>query len=404
MRHRLPGVLLVLSVIFGFQMPAAGTEADPLCPSLDLRIRQERLVDLFEFDPDEANRNWLRIRTRAGFCLDGELSRFEIRLCNEFRRIMTPDTDLELDELIVDRLLWTWRSEETPIFFSVGRQDIIWPGGFLMLEGHPLDGSRSMYQNALHVGYKTDGTLLEMSGIFNPKRDPMVLTGDQNRALADADESALALRWLHDESLHLAFIWKQETDPDNLRSEMTAWTFDVRYEDPDPKIDADWELALQRQKGRGWALAAQARFGGMLVPDRMSLHGGGFFYSGETRSLRAFRSPWGRWPKWSELYLYSLVPEGGPANWANIGGSTLESWLELGERSRLRLAATALFAPAPDWESRGMLLKAELRLRLMPELTGHLLWEGLEVGPFDKEPGDANFHHFLRWQLNLELK
>jgi hypothetical protein len=404
MHHRLSGILLILSTILGALAPVARGGEDYLQPSLDLRIRQERLVEVFQFDPELSDRDWLRIRTRAGLSLGREGSRFELRLCNEFRRFMTPDTDLELDELIVDRLLWSWRSEETPVFFSVGRQDIIWPGGFIMLEGHPLDGSRSMYQNAMRAGYEAEGSLLELTGIFNPKRDPMVLAGDQNRPLADADESALALRWLRGENLQLAFIWKQETDPDRLRADLEAWTLDFRFEDPTPNIDASWELALQRQRDLGWALAAQARFGGMVVPGRMSLHGGGFFHSGETENLRAFRSPWGRWPKWSELYLYSLVPEGGPANWANVAGSTIESWLELGERSRMRLAATALYAPAPDWESRGVLLKAELRFHLMPELSGHLLWEGLETGPFHAEPGGASFHHFLRWQVNLELK
>ena len=404
MHRSLPGILLILSAILGPLAPACRAQADPLLPSLDFRIRQERLADVFQFDPEVKDRNWLRIRTRAGLNLGTEQSRFELRLCNEFRKITRPSTELDLDELIIDRLLWAWRSDETPVFFSVGRQDIIWPDGFIMLEGHPLDGSRSIYQNALLAGYEADGDRFELMGIFNPKRDPMVLAGDADRALADADESALVLRWLRGENLQLAFIWKQETDPDNLRPDLEAWTLGLRFEDPDPNIDANWELALQRQMDLGWALAAQARFGGVLVPERMSLHGGAFFHTGETRNTRAFRSPWGRWPKWSELYLYSLVPEGGPANWGNVAGPYLESWLELGEYSRLRLAATALHAPAPDWESRGVLLKAELRFRLMPELSGHLLWEGLETGSFHAEPVAANFHHFLRWQVNLELK
>ncbi len=404
MQRRLPGVLLTLSAILGLFTPAARGGDDPPLPSLDLRVRQERLVDVFQFDPDEADRNWLRIRARAGLNLGADRNRIELRLCNEFRKITIPGTELDLDELIVDRLSWAWRSDETPIFFSMGRQDIIWQDGFLMLEGHPLDGSRSMYQNALLAGYEADGHLIELMGIFNPKRDPLVLAGDEQRALADADESALALRWLSAESLQFAFIWKQEMDPDHLRPDLETLTFDFRFEDPDPRMDAVWELALQRQRGRGWALAGQARFGGELLPGRMSLHGGGFFNTGETRSLRAFRSPWGRWPKWSELYLYSLVPEGGPANWANVAGSYLESWLELGSRSRLRLAATTLYAPASDWESRGVILKAEYRFHLMPELSGHLLWEGLETGAFHADAAAASFRHFLRWQVNLELK
>ena len=41
-----------------------------------------------------------------------------------------------------------------------------------MLEGHPLDGSRSIYHNALRLRTPLVGGDLDLALIYNPKRDP----------------------------------------------------------------------------------------------------------------------------------------------------------------------------------------------------------------------------------------
>ena len=92
--------------------------------------------------------------------------------------VVTPDTDFDWDELILDRGFWSWRfAGEASL--SLGRQDIIWPGGFLMLEGHPYDGSRSIYHDALRLRAQPGGWRTDLALIHNEKYDPLIIAGDQ---------------------------------------------------------------------------------------------------------------------------------------------------------------------------------------------------------------------------------
>ncbi len=373
-------------------------------PTFDLRLRQEILDGVLYFDPANADRNWIRLRSRAGLRYTGRGHLFEARLCNEFRKIIEPDVELDLDELILDRLVWAWADPMDGVYFSVGRQDMIWPDGLIMLEGHPLDGSRSMYHDALRLGLGSRrGELFELVAIHNSKVDPFVLAGDEIRSLADADESAFILRYETERHSRLALIWKHEDDPEHILPDRSSVTLNLRHVDEGERSTLLWELALQRQTDPGLAVAAQAELRGAVGP-RLELRVGGFLYSGANGSRPAFRSPWGRWPKWSELYIYSLVPEGGPAAWSNIGGVPLEARLRLGKAMRLRMGATALFAPENDWASRGTLARFELGGKLTAGLSAHLLWEGLEVGSHLSPPDGERFHHFLRWQVNYSMK
>ena len=60
--------------------------------------------------------------------------------------------------------------------------------------------------------------------------------------------------------------------------------------------------------------------------------------------LRTFRTPWGRWPKWSELYIYTLIGESTPgrvnvAAWENIAGPQATVTRPLGKVLQFRFSA-----------------------------------------------------------------
>ena len=261
-------------------LPAAA--AAELTPQLDVRVRQELLDEVLHFAP-ESDRNWIRVRTRAGIGYAAGDHLFTVRLNNEHRHMLDPDQELNWDEVIIDRLEWRWSIEERRTL-TVGRQDIIWPGGFLMLEGHPLDGSRSIYHNAARVQW--DG--FDVAGILNPKYDDLILIDDQGRPLTDMDELGGYVRWAQG-SWALSVIGKFETDPDEALDDLTTITGSARQE----RTFADsgkWHLdvAGQWQDGRvrsaandraacgtGWAWAGE----GAIVQrfsDRWAAEAGGF--------------------------------------------------------------------------------------------------------------------------------
>ena len=368
-------------------------------PLFGLRLRQEYLQKVYYFDPESSTRNWLRLRTRAGLQWNQGSHRLEFRLANEFRVHYALDVDeVEYDEIIVDRAAWTWGTRrDDAITLTLGRQDIIWDDGFLMLEGHPLDGSRSIYHNALRMQFRDRRGEYELLGIVGPQKDELVIAGDQERSLSDHDEVALAIRYLHHTGTAVSLIYKKESlvvrphwDWCNLtlalRKPWRAWVF---------------EGALQRHSTKEWAYAMQLRGGAdLLRSTRGEL--GYFHYSGDTEDHGAFRTPYGRWPKWSELYLYTLVGEEGPAAWRNIAGLHAHLHQELLEGVRLRMSAYWLGAPDPEWRARGLLLQSEFVLDYTDWLSMHFLWEYLDPGEAYADAQDDA--HFLRWEINYDFK
>ena len=159
----------------------------------------------------------------------------------------------------------------------------------------------------------------------------------------------------------------------------------------------------------GWAAAGQA-LASRPLGGRITAAVGAYYYSGLDGTQRPFHTPWGNWPKWSELYIYSLLGESTPgrphvAAWENVAAPrvtlrrSVTRWLDA------RLGVDWLLAPEPDWTSRGVLTQVELEVTgKRAGLTGHLLMERLAPGAFHHGrhglPTLTDAVRFLRWQLS----
>ena len=406
------------------------TRVEPgLHGALDLRLRQEVLDDLYYFTPAQPDRNWIRLRSRAGLAYGwGKSNELEARLCSEFRKINTPDTPLNYDEIILDRLLYRYRPSDWATL-TLGRQDIAWDDGFLVMDGTPLDGSRSAYMNALRLEFSSDDpdfSLLEAFAAYNPAYDDLVLWDDDiERRLTDADETAAALCARFGRHHQLALIWKRERDPDHARPALDAWTLDYRGERTRGAASLMGELALQHQdwSGRGvdtsglaWAMQLRLR---REVSAEVRADLGLYAYSGRVGDQLAFRTPWGRWPRWSELMLYRLIGEDGVGAWANIAAP----WLEIERRRNgtlLGFGVQAIVAPEPDWAYRDLLFRACLEFPLARGFAAQFLMETFAMAddahsisysppPFGEATVaphsiDSGGGFFLRWQITYALK
>ncbi len=76
-----------------------------------------------------------------------------VKLTNEFRYYFVPEgRDFNLHEVFVDNLyVKSNKPWDLPLSFIIGRQNIMLGEGFLVMDGHPLDGSRSIYFNAARM-------------------------------------------------------------------------------------------------------------------------------------------------------------------------------------------------------------------------------------------------------------
>ena len=359
--------------------------------NFDLRIRQEILDGVYHFAPD-TDRNWLRTRSRFGVVIKNGEHRISARLCNEFRNNLDTSGAFNEDELILDQLYYKWKNKKTTL--TIGRQDIIWPGGFQMLEGHPLDGSRSIYQNAIRL--QQGG--LDIALINNPMYDDFVLYNDQNRRLTDMDEIGFASRYTHKRH-QFSLIWKDEDDMSEVIEELSTASCGYRYKTKTVLLEA----TAQFQDGnieQSWEFAGHMNYKIKLNKNNR-VEFGGFHYS------ENYRSTWGKWPMWSELYIYTLIGESDDgrahvAEWANITAPYITLNHKLNKKCTARLTAYQLLTDKPGLQTRGTLTQAELKFKISKKTSSHLLWERLDPGEFHNGSIDDPIH-FVRWQFSHKI-
>ena len=402
-------VLLVLAV-------ASAAHAAIWTPHVDLRVREEVLDGVYHFAPED-DRDWVRVRTRLGLAYDADDFHAEVRLDNEHRHMRTPTREPDFDEIILDRALFAW-TPASGATLTFGRQDILWPGGFLVLEGHPLDGSRSMFHDGIRAQTRVDLWSIDAAVVRNRKRDGLVIADDLERALTDADETGAMLR-LARGAWAASFVAKLESDPDEVLEDLGTVTLGLRYKNPSWHVEG----AIQHQngtvraaandgidRGTGFAFAGEAsrRWN---VGGEWTLETAAYGYSGLDGEIRPFRTPWGRWPKWSEMYIYTLIGESTPgrvhvAAWEDIAAPRLA--LQRGFTTPwtsslvLRGVADSLWSPSTG-DARGLLTELGLKASFDHGLTAHLLWERLDPGAYhDGRHGLAAIDdpvQFFRWQL-----
>jgi hypothetical protein len=432
----LPGILdastehpLVLRhCLYAFCLGVAalwGQEAAPSSFELGFqeRIRTEswdNLVDHRDATPDL--RSQIRFRTRlwAIVPLTPDLT-FTGGLVNENRKILHPDQAVNGREIAFEAFYLDWRVSPT-WSLRAGRQNLMRGDGFVLWDGSALDGSRSAYVNALDAAWSSAGTTLELIALSDPSKDrylPRIneaASPRERQLLNERDESALLVyaTWRQPgRDLQAYAIHKTErhdlralTDP-LYQPDRRVEALGLRLaQDLTPGLRSTTEGTLQwgREDGRpGVAQAsaairawgAQARLEQTFdQPGKPLLAVGWVGLSGDDPRTSA-REGWdplfSRWPRWSELYVYSQVPEGGVGYWSNLrmweATCQAQPWAKLG----LRASAYWMRADQPVQDlgpifaagrGRGRLLEFRADLTLSKQWQGHVLYERLDPGTF----------------------
>ena len=390
------------------------------------RMRFVDLDNIIDYtDAADDHNQFYRFRTQVWGRLNYQNWEFKLKLTNEFRHYNEPDRDDSSDEIFFDECYLKLDSIFGPGWsIKLGRQNLVKGEGFILLDGSPLDGSRSIYSNAVVLGKMHSSGMYELFGIFNPAKDrffPRI--NDQSKSLIEHDERAAGIYYSRDQTsrstLEAYYLFKTESSPyEESSSQFTperamhiaggravlpVWGSDtftmeaageIGEEDPDRDITA-------------WAgLAAWAHSFDTSIKPQIKISAGAV--SGDdpdTSKDEGWTPPFSRWPKWSELYIYSLIHERGVALWSNLSFLNAEMVFTPVDALKIRFSYYRLFAFFPQIEpdsifgsgkDRGNLLEIRTDFKLLPGLTGHALYEYCLPGNFysDDEPG-----HFLRFEL-----
>ncbi len=410
-----PALALAASVI-------VARAADPPAPpqpqgrrvelGFEERIRSENWNNLSDFNDqaDDKLKQW-RFRTRlwSKFNFDSK-TELMVMLNDETKKVTQPDRQFKWDEVIFENLYVDYRFTKR---WSVraGRQNLMRGEGFILFDGTPGDGSRTAYFNALDGAYAVGESKLEFIALSDPHEDQYLPRfNNRHRQLVDWDEQALGV-YVTDKSrpatnFELYYFYKTETgDPRGPAK---------------PGFQPDRKLStlggrVVKQVGQGFSLTGElAGQWGSQDPDsdirawggyayvkklfrgaaKPSLSLGYFAMSGDdptTTKIEGWDPLFSRWPKWSELYIYTLASEKGVAYWTNLGMWQGEFLIAPAKPLNLRATYYKMraFHPFPGnpavygtGTDRGDMYQVRADFAFPPHWSGHLLYESLTPGDF----------------------
>lgn len=259
---------------------------------------------------------------------------------------------------------------DKPVDLRIGRQDFAgeYGEGFLIMDGTPRDGPRSIYFNAARASWRVDDkNTLEFIYINDPRTDQFLPVINRNRLkdyktgykteiyLNRTDEQGYILYWKNkrSEDLHLEsyYIFKRESQEDGIgpyASEKTLLSTvgsSARYRFA--------PYTLRGQFAGQWGKYGKedrTGLGGYIYLDREIkeikswspvVTAGWFYLSGDDRKTgkqEGWDPLFSRWPWISELYLFTIAGETAiPAYWTNMHGLRLQSTFKPTKKSQVTL-------------------------------------------------------------------
>ncbi|MTW19951.1 alginate export family protein [Allochromatium palmeri] len=440
------GATLACSVVSAEQ---AEQSSGPFKWGADLRLRQVWIDNVgLNADSATADRNFERYRGRlwGSYSPDDQLEA-SARLIWEGRHYQDPAASswpvagfetwysggLFFDQLKVDFK----QIGGSPLSLRLGRQDIVLGNGWLVLEGTPIDGSRTIYFDAARATYNLEslGTTLDLIYLdqsANTGRFPQPLNGTVEDQIEQYETGVILYgrnkSLIEGTDLDGYFIYKHNRPnltPGNIRVNNGA-PF------PSPSDSGDIYAAGMRADSKltsSWALRAETVYEWGTRNDRdlsafgfnsrltysfndalkNQLHADFEYLSGDdpdSAGDQAFDPLWGRWPQWSELMVYQWPLESRVGEATNLQRFNVGWISQVHPTTQLLVDYHALWADeqstrtaaqmvnlSGDGNFRGHLFAAWLKSKFSQHVSGHLVAEYLLPGDYyaDNRQSDSFF-------------
>ena len=403
-----------------------------------IRARHEYWKNLFDMDNDlKDNRDFFRVKSSVwAEQFYTEDLKFYIKLTNEFKKYrdferanQEMDTDFDWDEVVFDNLYAEMKNiGELPLDIKAGRFDLLgtYGEGFLIMDGTPLDGSRTFYFNgAVATWHVDDENTIDILYFNNPQTDdflPVMAKNDPEQQLNATDEQAAGLYWkgkpAEDLNAEAYYIYKQEDEGGPLLQAQetklsTVGTFMKYMMDP-------WAVRGQAAYQFGdYGDYDRDGFGGYLYLDRdfkdaawsPKASVGYAYLSGDdpsTSDNEGWDPLFSRYPWISELYVLSFSPESGVGYWTNLQLLRAELAVKPCEKSKVSLWYNYLMANEnpvgsifDDGNSRGHLPQARFDYAFTKNVCAYVLAEYFIPGDFYVDSSEEAL--FTRVELLLKF-
>lgn len=423
--------------------------ADWLRWGADQRVRHEYMHSPFLIDSDPPGHQFSLQRYRArlwGTFTPVRPLDLNARLAWEGRYYFDPASkgDWDGSEIFVDTFNATLRlgggsgNSAAPATLTIGRQDLRYGDGWLVFDGTPLDGSRSVYFDAARLSLDlqaarttVDAVVLQQEARSDAWLRPF---GDEDKLQMEQDERG-GLLYVSNRSL--------------MRTQLDAYAIYKHAE----RVLANGDegdiftvgTRVCHELSEHWQLRAEAayQFGHRDNPVLYPLADGGLsawglntrlthrlkdqlntqayvgyeHLSGDdpnTAANEAFDPLWGRWPQWSDLYTYTMAGETRLAEITNLHRLSAGWQVEPARDVTLCAGYSALLADQNTYAGRagfsaggafrGHLLSAVLRYKLNRHVGGNLVADYLIPGDYYQDaPGPLHVRRDPAAYLRVEV-
>jgi hypothetical protein len=429
------GLLLSAAPLSSAEPPASDdppeTEAPPWFEwGADLRLRGTYIRNHVTLDRDDPinDWNWLRQRARVWSRIAPDESlEFNLRAAWEGKYFDKPDAfdTWNPTSVVLDRVNVRWTDDSVlPFTLQAGRQELMAGDGWLLMDGAPLVGSSYFYFDSVRATATLDEIDTEIDVAYidqDAEGDGWIPPiYDRDIPITEQDEIGAVVQVVHRSiprtRLDGYFLYKNDDPVLANGNEGEIYTVggggEYRF---DERTRWSGTVAVQfgdRNDRTHQALGALTRLDHDLEDAwGSSLHLDYEYLSGDdpdSAANEAFDILWGRWPRFSEMILYTYIGETRIGDYTNLHRVAAGWSGEPHERLGLRADWQFLFADEntlagqPGFDEsgkfRGQLWTGRASYRFSEHVSGHL--HGELFCPGDYTTDDRNdTAYFFRLEL-----
>ena len=364
-------------------------------------VRFDNIIDLNKKEDDK--NNFFRFRTSLWG--DSELWRgckLYLKFTNEFRKYHSPEVEFTWDEIFIDNLYLEWKNLLGSLWSAkIGRQDLFYGDGLVIMDGGPLDGSRSIYFNSAKLSWGDSILGLDFIGIQNTQKDKYLpVINNKNKKLVEQEEKCWGViyrrGYSREQTFEAYYLWKREkTEFNSYTHTYGAKTRGLMARDLTYTGEFAYQTGKLKDRERR-AYGGEFNFTKVFRTKYSPLIKSGYIHlTGDkegTDRFEGWNPLFSRWPKWSELYIYTLIEEDKTAYWTNLKAYWFGLSLILTKNSILdfkyyNLSTDEKASPEKigfisTGKKRGDLYQLKLNIIINQKISGHLLWERFKPGSY----------------------
>lgn len=388
----------------------------------DLRAR----VANFDRIPKEDGKLWaenryFRFRTRVWgkYAFNPDIS-FATRLTNEWRTYdkgKGANQYKALDEFVFDNFYLDVNNLLSGrLDLRVGRQDMRYGTGKVILLSTPLDSSRTYYFNAVKGRLKYDRLKVDLFATYNENEDEFVINGE-DRALiedgvsVDGSDAGGGIYVMNDRFARLPqeyyYVYKHE-ELSGAQTDLDLHTFGVRFMPRfTDSLSANVEAAFQDGDRENGGDVAGELFDVSLFYNlpfwqahKPVVDLSYYYLSGDdpnTTKEEGWHPVWARFPQYMSYTIVRAAVNGRTdfASWTNISMPSIGLRFNLGKNANLKLRLAQVYAPeegAGGGKEKGALFISRLTCKINEQ------WDtNMHVEVFDADHYYANINGYAHY-------